>query len=72
MCLPLSDDRTILDRDYGSAVGVIDRFFGTRPVYVIRANPGDLAGVEAQYRLRPVAGAGNLTVYQVLGPVGAG
>jgi hypothetical protein len=66
------DDRTILDRGYGSAVGVIDRFFGTRPVYIIRANPRDLALVTDAYRLRPVAGSGNLTVYEVLGPAGAG
>jgi hypothetical protein len=70
--IDIVDDRTILDRDYGSAVGVIDRFFGTRPVYVIRANNGDLAGVEEHYRLRPVAGSSSLTVYEVLGPAGAG
>jgi hypothetical protein len=66
------DDRTILDLDYGSANGAIARFLGLRPVYVIRALPQDLAGVEAAYRLGLVAGSGNLAVYQVLGPVGAG
>lgn len=62
------DDRTILDRGYGSALGVIGRFFGARPVYVIRANPRDLAEVQAAWRLLPVAGGASLAVYQVLGP----
>ncbi|HXI44670.1 MAG TPA: DUF2723 domain-containing protein [Candidatus Acidoferrales bacterium] len=67
------DDRTILDRDYGTAVGAIDTFFGARPVYVIRANNGDLAGVMAAYRLQIVAASGSLAVYRVVGPVdGAG
>jgi hypothetical protein len=66
------DDRTILDLDYGSANGVVARFLGSRPVYVIRALPQDLAGVEAVYRLSAVAGDGNLTVYRVIGPAGAG
>jgi Protein of unknown function (DUF2723) len=67
------DDRTILDRGYGSANGAIAHFLGTRPVYVIRALPQDLAGVQASYRLTLVAGSAgsNLAVYQVVGPAGA-
>ena len=64
------DDRTILDRNYGSALGAIAAFLGTRPVYIIRANSRDLAQVAAAYRLQPVAGSGSLTVYEVLGPAG--
>jgi hypothetical protein len=68
------DDRTILDRDYGSATGAIAQFLGTRPVYVIRALPQDLAGVQASYQLTLVSGTAgsNLAVYQVVGPKGAG
>jgi hypothetical protein len=66
------DDRTILDRDYGSALGVISRFLGTKPVYIIRANDHDLGEVLAAYRLDLVAGGGNLAVYRVLGPAGSG
>ena len=62
------DDRTILDRGYGSALGVIGRFLGQRPVYIIRANDRDLGEVLAAYRLRLVAGSGPLGVYEVLGP----
>lgn len=63
------DDRTIIDRGYGSANGAISAFLGKRPVYIIRANPGDLAGVQAKYQLQIVAGSGSLAVYEVLGPV---
>jgi len=63
--IQIIDDRTILDDDYGSANGAIAAWFGKRPVYVIRALPQDLAGVEAVYALTPVAGGGNLTVYRV-------
>jgi hypothetical protein len=70
--LTVVDDRTILDDDYGSANGAIARFVGSRPVYVIRANPQDLAGVQAQYHLALIAGDGNLAVYQVTGRPGAG
>jgi hypothetical protein len=66
------DDRTILDRGYGSALGAITTFFGTRPVYIIRANNQDLTQVEAAYQLRAVAGSGSLAVYQVVGRAGAG
>jgi hypothetical protein len=64
------DDRTILDRGYGTTDGAIGLFLGTRPVYVIRASERDLADVLAAYRLRAVAGSGNLTVYEVLGATG--
>ena len=65
------DDRTIIDRGYGSAIGTISHFFGTRPVYIIRANDQDLAQVSAAYQLQPVAGSGSLEVYEVLGPAAA-
>ncbi len=66
------DDRTILDRGYGTANGAIGHFLGQRPVYIIRANANDLAGVAAVYQLRRVVGSGSLAVYQVLGPAGGG
>ncbi|HEX5451404.1 MAG TPA: DUF2723 domain-containing protein [Candidatus Limnocylindrales bacterium] len=65
------DDRTILDAGYGTALGAIDRFLGTRPVYILRANAQDLAQVLVVYVLKPVAGSGNLAVYEVLGPTAA-
>jgi hypothetical protein len=68
--LEVVDDRTILDRGYGSAEGAIAQFLGRRPVYVIRANDRDLAEVSASYQLQAVAGSGDLTIYRVLGPAG--
>jgi hypothetical protein len=60
------DDRTVLDRGYGSAMGAIGRFFGKRPVYVIRATGQDIAQIGTTYELAPVAGAGSLAVYRVV------
>lgn len=56
------DDRTRLDLNYGEATDVIARFIDTRPVYVIRVGPGDLAKVMARYQLEPlgVPGVGNV------------
>ncbi|HEX8024814.1 MAG TPA: DUF2723 domain-containing protein [Candidatus Limnocylindrales bacterium] len=70
------DDRTMLDQNLGEASDVIDRFLGTRPVYVIRANDHDLGLVLARFDIQPVMnqsgvpiGDGNLglTLYQVMG-----
>jgi len=70
------DDRTMLDQDLGGATDVIDRFLGTRPVYVIRANDHDLGLVLDRFQIQPVTntagiviGDGNLglTLYQVMG-----
>ena len=72
------DDRTMLDQNLGEASDVIDRFIGSRPVYVIRANEHDLGLVLARFRIEPVTSAdghaigdGNLglTLYQVMGRV---
>jgi hypothetical protein len=65
------DDRTMLDLDLGGALDVIDRYLGTRPVYVIRANGRDLAEVMAAFVLVPAAGNGGNTVYLVTGRRGA-
>jgi len=64
------DDRTILDRGYDTANGAISAFLGSRPVYIIRANEGDLDLVLAAYQLQPVAGSGSLEVYEVTGARG--
>ena len=66
------DDRTMLDLDLGGATDVIDKYLGSRPVYVIRANGGDLAKVLALFELRQVAGNGSDAVYLVTGRVVGG
>ncbi|HEX5589854.1 MAG TPA: DUF2723 domain-containing protein [Candidatus Limnocylindrales bacterium] len=64
------DDRTRLDLGYGEATDVIARFYGTRPVYVIRANNHDLGLVLARYDLEPLPEGPATNVYRVLGPRG--
>jgi transmembrane protein TMEM260 (protein O-mannosyltransferase) len=65
------DDRTILDLDFGSATGVVDRFFGQRPVYVIRLNDHDLGLILDHYDLTKLFGNGSDALYQVVGRKGA-
>lgn len=45
------DDRTRLDEDLGSIYDVIDAHLGRRPVYAVRVEPSDLAGLVRRYRL---------------------
>ena len=63
------DDRTRLDLDLGEVDDVIDRYLGSRPVYVIRAFPSDIAALRERYELRPVPGA--MMLYEVVAPGGA-
>jgi hypothetical protein len=65
------DDRTMLDLELGEATDVIARYYGRRPVYVIRANEHDLDLVKAQFTL--AAGTGPAAnVYEVTGIVKRG
>jgi hypothetical protein len=52
--IAIIDDRTRLDEDLGDIYDVIDANLGSRPVYVIRADPLEAAGLEARYLLTPV------------------
>ncbi|MCI0584433.1 MAG: DUF2723 domain-containing protein [Chloroflexi bacterium] len=70
--LTIVDDRTRLDLGYGEATDVIARFLGTRPVYVIRANPHDLGLVLDLYVLEPLTAEPARNVYRVVGVRGAG
>ncbi|HSO28373.1 MAG TPA: DUF2723 domain-containing protein [Candidatus Sulfomarinibacteraceae bacterium] len=70
--LTIVDDRTRLDLDYGEATDVIARFLGSRPVYVIRANPHDLGLVAERYVLEPLGASPATDVWRVVGPRDAG
>ena len=70
--LTIVDDRTRLDLGYGEATDVIARFLGTRPVYVIRANPYDLGLVLDRYLLDPLTAEPAGNVYRVIGAREAG
>ena len=54
--LTVIDDRTRLDQGLGDVTDVIDANLPTRPVYVIRVDPAELATLERRYVLEPVDG----------------
>lgn len=47
------DDRTRLDQELGEVEDVIELYLGRRPVYLLRADGGEIARVGEQYRLDP-------------------
>lgn len=65
--IEIIDDRTMLDRDLGRAPDVIERFLGTRPVYVIRVQGGDTDELTSQYDMTRVASGGSTSVWAVNG-----
>ena len=58
--IEILDDRTLVDENLGSITDAIDRFLGTRPVYVIRAQASDLQTLEQRYAIEPVGRPSNL------------
>ena len=54
--LTVIDDRTRLDQGLGDVTDVIDANLPTRPVYVIRVDPADLALLERRYVLQYLDG----------------
>lgn len=69
--IEIIDDRTMLDRDLGRAPDVIERYLGTRPVYVIRVQGRDTDELTRQYDMTPVASGGSTTVWAVNGRLAA-
>ena len=61
--IAIIDDRTRLDEGLGGITDVIDANLATRPVYVIRGDPREIALLEARYVLEHLDGpdAGSLT-----------
>jgi hypothetical protein len=56
------DDRTRLDLNLGEVTDVIDKYLGSRPVYVIRVGAGEISQLAERYTLLPLASptAGNV------------
>ena len=69
--LTIVDDRTRLDLEYGEASDVIARFYGARPVYVIRGDPAELLRIQAVWELAPLS-VFSPQVYLVVGPRAVG
>ena len=64
------DDRTIVDNDLGDVPSVVARWYGERPVYVVRLDR-DLAEVEEDWIIEPVPGVPlGEPVYRVVGRAG--
>jgi len=69
--ITIIDDRTIIDEDLGDAGAVIDKYFGSRPVYLVRLE-SDLLPIRAKYDIEPVPGLPSLTrVYRVVSRKGS-
>jgi hypothetical protein len=66
--IDIIDDRTRLDRNLGGLHHVIDANLPSRPVYVIRADPAEIADLNEHYRLdyEPIPGVSLLA--RVVGP----
>jgi hypothetical protein len=69
--IDIIDDRTMLDLDLGRAPDVINRYLGTRPVYVIRLAGGDTDELTSQFDMTVVASGGNTAVWRVNGRLAA-
>jgi transmembrane protein TMEM260 (protein O-mannosyltransferase) len=52
--ISIIDDRTRLDQNLGDIYDVIDRNLPTRPVYVIRIEPSEIAGIAERYETQPI------------------
>jgi hypothetical protein len=68
--ITIVDDRTMLDENLGRAPDVINRYLGTRPVYVIRLPGGDTDELTRQFDMTVVAGGGSTAVWRVDGRLG--
>ena len=54
--ITIIDDRTRLDEGLGETTDVIDANLPTRPVYVIRDDPNEIARLAERYVLGPIGG----------------
>ncbi|MFL5777969.1 MAG: DUF2723 domain-containing protein [Chloroflexota bacterium] len=52
--ITIIDDRTRLDQNLGEVSSIIDSYLGKRPVYVIRVEPQEIAGIEDRYETQPL------------------
>jgi Protein O-mannosyl-transferase TMEM260-like len=60
------DDRTRLDEDLGDIYDVIDANIATRPVYAIRTDPREIAGLQQRYVLEPILGPEGRFMFRVV------
>jgi hypothetical protein len=65
--IDIIDDRTRLDRDLGEIYDVIDANLPTRPVYVIRVDPVDIATLRERYFFDVIDGTEARVLTRILG-----
>jgi len=66
--ITIIDDRTRLDQNIGGLTDAIDRYLGTRPVYVIRLDRREVALLAERYDLDFIDGTDASSLTRVLGP----
>jgi hypothetical protein len=66
--ITIIDDRTRLDQNIGGLTDAIDRYLGTRPVYVIRLDRREVALLAERYDLEFIDGSDASSLTLVLGP----
>jgi transmembrane protein TMEM260 (protein O-mannosyltransferase) len=64
--IDIIDDRTRIDQDLGTITDVIDANLPTRPVYVIRLDPSEIAALEQRYTLAYLDGSNASGLTRVL------
>jgi hypothetical protein len=70
--IDIVDDRTRLDEDLGDIYDVIDANLPSRPVYVIREDPAEIAALAERYVLEPVMGPTARSLMRVVAPLETG
>lgn len=64
--IAIIDDRTRLDEHLGELTDVIDANLSSRPVYVIRVDPSEIAALERRYLLEPLDGIPVMSLTRVV------
>ena len=70
--ISIIDDRTRLDQNLGDIYDVIDTNLPHRPVYVIRIEPAEIAGIAKRYVTEPIGGFDPSMLARVIRPREAG
>ena len=70
--ISIIDDRTRLDQNLGDIYDVIDSNLPHRPVYVMRVEPEDIAGIAQRYVTEPIGGFDPSMLARVIRHRGAG
>jgi hypothetical protein len=70
--ITIIDDRTRLDENLGGLTDAIDRYLGSRPVYVIRLDRREVALLADRYELEYIDGSDASALTRVIGLKSAG